>query len=103
MRGVGRKGRAGNRGMGVGSSMIKFGLFLWLVVSLIGCVEGRKGAPSLSQLHEDQSLTEIGAGNSPTGFVNAHPCPRGRYRPTGKGRGGRKEGGSGGVVASAAR
>ncbi|GMI39540.1 hypothetical protein TrCOL_g11755 [Triparma columacea] len=53
------------------------------IMMAVASVDGRKGATSPAQLHEDQHLTEIGAANSPTLLENAHPCPRGRYRPSG--------------------
>ena len=53
------------------------------IMMVVASVDGRKGATSPAQLHEDQHLTEIGAANSPTLLENAHPCPRGRYRPSG--------------------
>lgn len=47
------------------------------------CVSGRKGSTTLSQLQKDQKKTEVGASNSPQGYANSHPCPRGKYRPSG--------------------
>ena len=60
--GVEKEDKVGRARIGImfgGSKKVVGMLVKWVLLSSVG-VEGRKGPTTLSQLHEDQDLTEIG-------------------------------------------